>query len=66
MKRKIILGVTTIIVALCAVGRVNADTEEAGGKKDGECLSPYTNTCMIIHVPILGERKIEGVLTIRP
>ena len=59
MKKKIILGVLTVMTAICSFNEAKASAED----HDGECKAPTSNTCMVIHTP-LGSITKKGVLTI--
>lgn len=66
MKNKIILGLTAVVIAVFSFNTAQAETESSGGGSDGDCLKPYTNTCMIVHLPLGATKTYMGVLTIKP
>ena len=60
MKKKLILGMLTILTATLVFSDAEANTESTSL---GNCKAPYTNTCMIIHAGFF-VKSIKGVLTI--
>jgi hypothetical protein len=66
MKNKIILGLTAAVIAVFSFHNAKAETESGGGGADGNCVAPFTNTCMVIHLPFGATKTIKGVLTIKP
>ncbi|NQX43354.1 hypothetical protein SAMN05421820_116123 [Pedobacter steynii] len=66
MKNRIILGLTAAVIAVFSFNSAKAETESAGGGSDGNCVAPFTNTCMVIHLPLGVTKTIKGVLTIKP
>lgn len=65
MKNKIILGLTAAVIAVFSFNSAKAETESGGGS-DGNCVAPFTNTCMVIHLPFGATKTVKGVLTIKP
>ena len=61
--KKIIFGVLTLI-AISASLKVQADTESSGGQGSGDCVDKPNNVCVIVHVPIIGNKEIPGLLKV--
>ncbi|MFD2595155.1 hypothetical protein [Sphingobacterium griseoflavum] len=64
MKSKLLLLFSAALIAVFSFSKAKADTESPGGGRDGECKAPYSNTCMVVHLPLGMSKVIKGVLTI--